>query len=86
MQIKRFEAKDVQGALRQVKEVLGDEAIILSTRKIKRPSPGPGSIDGGRVEVIAATDQPANPPAFSPVQFAAVDRRKEGPKKQERPG
>jgi len=86
MQIKRFEAKDVQGALRQVKEALGDEAIILSTRKIKRASPGPGSLDGARVEVIAATDQPAKPPAFFPVQFAAGDRRKEGPKKPERPG
>jgi flagellar biosynthesis protein FlhF len=83
MQIKRFEAKDVQGALRQVKEALGEEAIILSTRKIKKPSASPGAFDGARVEVIAATDQPANPPTFFPVQFAATDRRKERPKSEE---
>ena len=46
MQIKRFEAKDVQGALRQVKEALGEEAIILSTRKIKKPSATPGHTMG----------------------------------------
>ena len=77
MQIKRFEAKDVQEALRQVKEALGEEAIILSTRKIKKPSSPTGAYDGSRVEVIAATDQPAKPPAFFPVHFAAADRRKE---------
>jgi flagellar biosynthesis protein FlhF len=86
MQIKRFEAKDVQEALRQVKEVLGEEAIILSTRKIRKPSSRPGSFDGPRVEVVAATDQPVNPPAFFPVQFPAVDCWKGGPKNQERFG
>jgi flagellar biosynthesis protein FlhF len=84
MRIKRFEAKDVQEALRQVKEVLGEEAVILSSRKIKKPSSRPGSFDGPRVEVVAATDQPVNPPAFFPVQFSSEDRCKEGPKNQER--
>jgi flagellar biosynthesis protein FlhF len=56
MKIKRFEGKDMPEALRQVKEVLGPEAIILSTRTIKSPmgyskSPGPS-----RVEVVAAMD------------------------------
>jgi len=83
MQIKRFEAKDVQEALRQVKEALGEEAIILSTRKIKKPSATLGAYDRARVEVIAATDQPANPPAFFPVHFASSDRPKERPQSEE---
>ena len=33
--------------------------------------------------MIAATDQPANPPAFFPVHFAPTDRRKEGPQSEE---
>lgn len=45
MQIKRFKAKDVQEALREVQEIQGEEAIILSTRKIRRPASRPGSID-----------------------------------------
>ncbi len=76
----------MQEALRQVKEVLGEEAIILSTRKIRKPPSRLGAFDGPRVEVVAATDQPVNPPAFLPVQFPAVDCWKGAPKKQERFG
>ena len=38
----------MQEALRQVKEVLGEEAIILSTQKIKKTSSHPGLLDGSR--------------------------------------
>jgi flagellar biosynthesis protein FlhF len=51
MQIKRFEASDMQQAVRQVKEALGPEAIILSTKTLST---------GGRragVEVVAALDR-----------------------------
>ncbi len=58
MQIKRFEAKDIQEALRQVKETLGPEAIILSTQKIAKGSPPYGQGGGARVEVVAAVDPP----------------------------
>ena len=76
----------MQQALRQVKEALGEEAIILSTRKIKKPSSSPGAFGGPRVEVVAATERPVNPPAFFPVQFPTVGHWKEGPKNQERFG
>jgi flagellar biosynthesis protein FlhF len=77
MQIKKFEARDVQEALRKVKEVLGEEAIILSTQKVKKPSSRAGSADGMRVEVVAATDQPVRPATFSPTHFPTLDERKQ---------
>jgi flagellar biosynthesis GTPase FlhF len=58
MQIKRFEAKDIQEALRQIKETLGPEAIILSTQTIKRSSRPYGAETGSRIEVVAAIDPP----------------------------
>ena len=45
MKIKRFLASDVRQALRQVKETLGADAVILSNK----------SVDGG-VELVAALD------------------------------
>ena len=77
MQIKKFEARDVQEALRKVKEALGEEAIILSTQKVKKPSSRPGSADGTRVEVVAAIDQPVRPAAFSPIHFPTLNEKKQ---------
>ena len=61
MQIRRFEAKDIQEALRQVKETLGPEAIILSTQKVRRPSLPYRPGGGAKVEVVAAIDPPETP-------------------------
>jgi len=66
MQIRRFEARDIQEALRQVKDTLGPEAIILSTQKIKSPSLPYRPGGGAKVEVVAAIDPPETPPAPSP--------------------
>ena len=66
MQIKRFEARDVQEALRQVKEELGPEAIILSTKTIKPPHQRIGTSYRSLIEVIAAIDRPFDPPPVSP--------------------
>ena len=56
MQIKRFEAKDMKEAMKLVKQVMGPEAIILSTKTIRKPGdwtrPGRQSF----VEVVAAVD------------------------------
>jgi flagellar biosynthesis protein FlhF len=58
MQIKRFEAADMQEAMRQVKEALGPEAIILSTKTVRKPS-GPARLARpALVEVVAATEHP----------------------------
>jgi flagellar biosynthesis protein FlhF len=61
MKIKRFEAKDMPEALRQVKEVLGPDAIILSTRTIKSPAARPKSPSPSSVEVVAAIDPSERP-------------------------
>lgn len=45
MKIKRFFAKDMRMALHEVKETLGDEAIIMSNKKVH-----------GGIEIIAAVD------------------------------
>lgn len=45
MKIKRFQAADVRQAIREVREVLGPDAVILSNSRV----------DGG-VEIVAATD------------------------------
>ncbi len=65
MQIKRFEARDMQEALRQVKEALGPEAIILSTKTVKRPGDRYRTAKQSVVEVVAATDLPVAEPAKS---------------------
>ena len=63
MQIKRFEARDMQEALRQVKEALGPEAIILSTKTVKKPGDRYRTAKQSTVEVVAATDLPVAEPA-----------------------
>ncbi len=45
MKIKRFFAQDIRQALRQVREVLGPDAVILSNK----------SVEGG-IELVAAMD------------------------------
>ncbi len=53
MKIKRFFASDIRQALRQVREALGSDAVILSNKKV----------DGG-IELVAAIDYDAA--AFTP--------------------
>ncbi|MCX8117513.1 MAG: hypothetical protein N3G78_06260 [Desulfobacterota bacterium] len=76
MQIKPYSGKDMQEVLRKVKEEMGQEAIILSTRKVK-----------GGIEVVAAIDRPPAgasetpiPPRFyqlSPSEGAVLSGRSE---------
>jgi flagellar biosynthesis protein FlhF len=72
MKIKRFEAKDVQEALRQVKEVLGPEAMILSTRTIKKASDGFKPLNPSLIEVVAAVDPSEHPPSDLSRKFSAL--------------
>jgi len=54
MRIKRFEARDIHSAMAMVKEELGEDAVILSTRTLK-PQDGPAT-GRARVEIMAAMD------------------------------
>ena len=62
MQVKVFEAKDMATALKMVKESLGAEALILSTRTIRK---GVGRLGKATVEVTAAIDSPGLEPGAS---------------------
>jgi flagellar biosynthesis protein FlhF len=82
MQIKRFEAKDMKEAVKLVKDVMGPEAIILSTKTIRRAGDG---IRPGRqscVEVVAAMDPqeksrrapvPRNEAGFRPAALGKIE-------------
>jgi flagellar biosynthesis protein FlhF len=70
MQIKRFEAKDMQEALRQVKEAMGPDAVILSTKTLKHPACRSRGYSQSGVEIVAAVERPNDPsPGSTPVSF-----------------
>lgn len=56
MQVKVFEASDMTSALRLVKESLGPEALILSTRTVRKG--GLGLLGKSTLEVTAAIESP----------------------------
>ncbi len=57
MQVKRFEGADIQEVLRLVKYEMGPDAVILSTRHIKRGKGAFGMFGRPAVEVTAAIDR-----------------------------
>jgi flagellar biosynthesis protein FlhF len=66
MKIKRFQAADVRQAIREVREVLGPDAVILSNTRV----------DGG-IEIVAATDYDENQfkrTVPTPTERAKVDQ------------
>ncbi|GIX47069.1 MAG: flagellar biosynthesis protein FlhF [Candidatus Tectimicrobiota bacterium] len=56
MRIKRFEAASLQEALRQIKLELGPQAVILSTRQVRKGGSAFGLFSRPLVEVMAAVD------------------------------
>ena len=56
MRIKKFTASNYSIALKEVKQELGKDALILSTRSIKPPSPISGRKEATRVEITAAVE------------------------------
>lgn len=66
MRIKRFEATDTYSAMAMVKEELGEDAVILSTRNLPGKS---GSARGGpRIEIVAAMEYDPEPEITLPPQ------------------
>jgi flagellar biosynthesis protein FlhF len=71
MHLKRYQRQTVQDALRAVREDLGPEALVLSTRLVT--APGPRGWFGGRfVEITAAASRPAVTDRRHPADAAAV--------------
>ena len=69
MQIKRFEAKNMTEALRQIKRELGAEAVILSAKDIRKENRLLGIARKIGVEVTAAVD------GVQPAQASPMGRR-----------
>ncbi|MCO4787382.1 MAG: hypothetical protein KC467_15885, partial [Marinomonas atlantica] len=67
MKIKRFQAADVRSAIREVREVLGQDAVILSNTRV----------DGG-IEIVAASDY--NEKEFKRVSHPKEDKAISQPK------
>lgn len=65
MHIKRFEAQDSVEAMRQVREELGPNAIVLHTKPIRREGLR-GLLSREGVEVLAAVDRDSGPGARGP--------------------
>ena len=56
MRIKKFTANNYADALEQVKNELGDEALIMNTRSIKPDSPLSSRKAATKVEITAAVE------------------------------
>src|ERR671935_101242 len=84
MHVKRFEAADMAEALRLVKLELGPNAVILSTRQIKKGSGAFGIFGRSFVEITAAVDREAidtpRPVPQPHPSAAAPASRRESPK------
>ncbi len=78
MQVKVFEAENMAAALKKVKASLGPEALILSTRTVRRN--GLGLLGRPVTEITAAIDSP--PPAGLGYQAAPEPSRRPAPAQQ----
>ncbi len=62
MKIKRYEARDINAAVQMIKSELGPEAIILSTKRLRKGNGLLGGTGKSMVEVVAAIDyEPREP-------------------------
>jgi flagellar biosynthesis protein FlhF len=60
MKVKKYEGATMRDAIAKVKAELGDQAVIISTREVRRGLLGTG------VEISAAIDDPVDAPAPAP--------------------
>jgi len=66
MKVKLFHAETMHEAIRDIKEELGPDAIILSTKRVRQGSLPFGLFGKPLLEVTAATDRDTNEFAPSP--------------------
>jgi len=57
MQLKRYEGKTLRGTLERVKQELGPDALIVSSRTFRKEHGLLGLLSGRKVEVVAAVDR-----------------------------
>jgi flagellar biosynthesis protein FlhF len=73
MRIRKFEAPDMREALALVKRELGPEAMVISTRQLKK------GLLGACVEVTAAVDAPETTPGPGPSTYGPSGRTPAAP-------
>ncbi|NOY52959.1 MAG: flagellar biosynthesis protein FlhF [Deltaproteobacteria bacterium] len=77
MQIKKYEAVDMPSAVRMIKNDLGSDAVILSTRNVRKGKGTFGLFGRSMVEVTAAVDrdpQPREPKKFGRTLSETIHR------------
>lgn len=89
MKITTFKARDMREALKEVKEKLGSDAVILSTRSIREPSKGGIALGRTLIEVTACPSptsleettslEPEAPARFSRVVDDPIERTMDPP-------
>ena len=57
MNVRTFYARSMQEAIRSIKQELGSEAVILSTRRVRKWGNGFGILGSSALEVTAAIDE-----------------------------
>lgn len=62
MKVRRYEARTYRDALAQVRDDLGPDAVILTTKELSKGGLF-GLFSRGAVEIVAATEVPLSPPA-----------------------
>jgi flagellar biosynthesis protein FlhF len=75
MKIKRFFAKDMRTALKEVKEELGPDAVIMSNKKLADGVEIVAAIDNDRAPVAAPAPAPTQPAARPDVMSASAAPR-----------
>ncbi len=65
MNVRTFHVKSMHDAIREIKDTLGPEAVILSTKRVRSWGNGFGLLGGTMLEVVAASDEEALTPDSS---------------------
>ena len=81
MKVRTFHVKSMHEAIRSIKDTLGPDAVILSTKRVRSWDNGFGLLGGSALEVMAAIEDDDAVPAAAvlrsqrePVRLHAVCR------------
>ncbi|MDR4472125.1 MAG: hypothetical protein MRJ92_05565 [Nitrospira sp.] len=66
MKVRTFHVASMHEAIRSIKETLGPDAVILSTKRVRSWDNGFGLLGGSVLEVMAAIEDDASVPDAAP--------------------
>ena len=67
MKVRTFHVKSMHEAIRSIKDTLGPDAVILSTKRVRSWDNGFGLLGGSVLEVMAAIEDDAGVPEAAPL-------------------